>query len=146
MSSVPGKLFGTGGDEINLPCFETDTSVQDVLRARNQSILEAISHFVNETHKIVKQVGRIPVIWEDTVVGKEALPGLGKETIVTAWKGDSTFGNITREGYRVIQGSSEFSYMDWYVLYCTELKRQPINAYFLALAAVSEAGLVRVTR
>ncbi|KAK9899281.1 glycoside hydrolase family 20 protein [Cystobasidium minutum MCA 4210] len=111
IKAIPGKLFGTGGDEINLACFENDTSVQDVLQAKGQTIIQAISNFVNETQKPVRDAGRTPVIWEDTAVGNEALP-LDKNTIVTAWRGAGTFANITAAGYKVIQASYELAYMD----------------------------------
>lgn len=112
MNAIPGKLFGTGGDEINLACFENDTSVQAVLSAKGQTIIEAIASFVHQTHEVVVGAGRIPVVWEDTVIGGEAVP-MYPDTIVTAWRGNNTFRNITEAGFRVIQASYELAYMDW---------------------------------
>lgn len=112
MEVLPGKLFGTGGDEINLACFQNDTSVQDVLKAKNETIVDAIGNFVNATHTTVFSAGKTPVIWEDTVVGDEAIP-LNEEVIVIAWRGSDTFTDIVEAGHRVIQASYELAYLDW---------------------------------
>jgi hexosaminidase len=112
MSVLPGKLFGTGGDEINLLCFENDTITQTALEQNGQTILQAIGEFVKATHATVRYAQKTPVIWEDTVVGDEAIP-LGGDTIVTAWRGNDTFASILDAGLRTILSSYELSYLDW---------------------------------
>lgn len=133
-------MFGTGGDEINLACFANDTSVQSALKAKGQTIIEAIGDFIGQTHEVLTKKGRTPVIWEDTVVGDEAVP-MQPETIVTAWRGNDTFANITEAGFRVIQASYEFAYMDWCALHHVDILR--LNCLTKFLTAVWEDGLAQ---
>lgn len=112
IKAIPGKLFGTGGDEVNYPCFENDQSVQQVLQQKGQTIGQAITDFVTQTHKTVIDAGRTPVVWEESAWGEKAVK-LDPNTIVTAWKGNNSLANVTEAGFRAIQGSYELAYLDW---------------------------------
>ncbi|KAK9899280.1 glycoside hydrolase family 20 protein [Cystobasidium minutum MCA 4210] len=108
---IPGRLLGTGGDEVNKKCFENDTSVQSVLTANGQTIDQAIAHFVTEAHKTVIESAKVPVVWEESVIGETAAQ-LDPSTIVTSWKSNTSIVNVTQAGYRSIQAWYEHGYLD----------------------------------
>ena len=60
----PSTLFSTGGDEINLPCYQNDTETQQELGGR--TIAQALGAFTNATHGALRNLGKTPVVWEGT--------------------------------------------------------------------------------
>ena len=58
----PSTLLSTGGDEVNLPCYETDSVTQQELGGR--SIEDALNTFVGATHDSLRAQGKTPVVWE----------------------------------------------------------------------------------
>merc|ERR1712093_359345 len=41
----PGQFFSTGGDEVNLQCYDSDPQLQADLAAKGQSLHEALADF-----------------------------------------------------------------------------------------------------
>ena len=60
----PSTLFSTGGDEINLPCYQNDTETQQELGGR--TIAQALGVFTQATHGALRNLGKTPVVWEGT--------------------------------------------------------------------------------
>ena len=58
----PSTLLSTGGDEVNLPCYEMDSVTQQQLGGR--SIEDALNTFVTSTHAALRAQGKTPVVWE----------------------------------------------------------------------------------
>ena len=60
----PSTLLSTGGDEVNLPCYETDAATQQQLGGR--PLEDALNTFVGATHDALRAQGKTPVVWEGT--------------------------------------------------------------------------------
>jgi hexosaminidase len=60
----PSSLFSTGGDEINMRCYEEDEKTQDLLRERGESIEDALRDFTRESHDVLRQKGKTPIVWQ----------------------------------------------------------------------------------
>ena len=65
-ASVAGILKGTmmssGGDEVNLPCWEEDEETQQNLQQKNITIAQALDIFIQEVQGVMKQHGKTPFI------------------------------------------------------------------------------------
>ncbi|GJJ15519.1 hypothetical protein Clacol_009797 [Clathrus columnatus] len=66
-SLFPSKLFSTGGDEINMNCYAQDNVTQQDLAKSGKTFEEALSTFTQQTHSVLENLGKTPVVWE----GKE---------------------------------------------------------------------------
>ena len=62
----PSSLFSTGGDELNLPCYEQDLKTQQILNATGQTLQQKLETFVHTLHGGLKGLGKTPVVWEGT--------------------------------------------------------------------------------
>ena len=60
----PGSLFSTGGDEINIPCYDQDDETQEILNKTGKSLEEALDAFTDASHSALKGLGKTPVVWE----------------------------------------------------------------------------------
>jgi hexosaminidase len=60
----PSTLFSTGGDEVNLPCYDADAPTQAYLNASGKSVEQALADFVLDVHKGIRGVGKSAVVWE----------------------------------------------------------------------------------
>lgn len=61
---LPSHYFSTGGDEINTECYAQDSDTQITLKRRGWSFEGALSNFVVSAHRVVKSLGKVPVVWE----------------------------------------------------------------------------------
>lgn len=61
---VEGPYVSTGGDEVNLPCYEDDSVTQEALNASGQTFGEALNAFVGATHQVLANAGKTPAVWE----------------------------------------------------------------------------------
>ena len=57
-------LFSTGGDEINIPCYDQDDETQEILNKTGKSLEEALDAFTDASHSAIKGLGKTPVVWE----------------------------------------------------------------------------------
>lgn len=60
----PSSLFSTGGDELNLPCYEQDGETQQILNATGETLQQKLETFVQTVHGGLKKLGKTPVVWE----------------------------------------------------------------------------------
>jgi hexosaminidase len=58
----PSTLFSTGGDEINVRCYQDDAQTQHDLDGR--TLEQALDAFVQATHGALKNLKKTPVVWE----------------------------------------------------------------------------------
>ena len=58
------SLFSTGGDELNIPCYDADAETQQILNATGQTLEQALSTFTQATHGALASEGKTPVVWE----------------------------------------------------------------------------------
>ncbi|CAG8778411.1 18963_t:CDS:2, partial [Racocetra fulgida] len=105
------KYYHAGGDEVNLNCWNTTPSIIEYLYQNSDSSIETLlSKFVNETHKIVRNSGKLPITWQEMIVN-HTLP-LKKDTLVQVWTNKDIIKKVVKKGYRVITGSSDYWYLD----------------------------------
>ena len=64
--SVAGMLAGTmmssGGDEVNLPCWNDDEETARDLSDRNMTIADALNQFIQEVQGVLHDHGKTPFI------------------------------------------------------------------------------------
>lgn len=59
------SYFSTGGDEINVACYE-----QDSFSNSSTNLNTSISDFVSGLHKSLRsETGKIPIVWQVSSVG-----------------------------------------------------------------------------
>ena len=61
-STLPSKMMSSGGDEVNLPCWEEDEQTQADLAQRNITIAEALNEFVRAVQGVIVKHGKTPFI------------------------------------------------------------------------------------
>ncbi|KAG6899791.1 hypothetical protein C0993_006915 [Termitomyces sp. T159_Od127] len=66
--TLPSTLFSTGGDELNTNCYAKDAQTQADLSSNDQTLEQALSLFVQSTHKPLIDLGKTPVVWEEMVL------------------------------------------------------------------------------
>lgn len=60
--------MSTGGDEVNLNCYNNDAETQAELKSSNQTLDEALNTFVQATHDALKKAGKTPLVKEEMVL------------------------------------------------------------------------------
>ena len=61
-SALPGTMMSSGGDEVNLPCWDEDEETQADLVKRNITIAEALNEFVETVQGVIQAHGKTPFI------------------------------------------------------------------------------------
>ncbi|KAL5522576.1 hypothetical protein ACEPAG_8593 [Sanghuangporus baumii] len=109
-SIMPSSLLSTGGDEINIPCFDSDPETQMALNATGMTIEQALSNFTQATHGALIAAGKIPVVWEEMVLEHNVT--LSNETVVMVWISSQHAANVASKGFRLVHGPSDYFYLD----------------------------------
>lgn len=60
-------MFGTGGDEINVKCYENDEQTQEDLKKSGKTLEQALDAFTSRTHEALKRLGKKVVVWQGRV-------------------------------------------------------------------------------
>ena len=60
--TLPSRMMSSGGDEVNLPCWEEDEQTQVDLAERNITIAEALNDFVEGVQGVIVSHGKTPFI------------------------------------------------------------------------------------
>lgn len=55
-------MMSSGGDEVNLPCWEEDEDTQHDLAERNITIADALNEFVQTVQGVIRAHGKTPFI------------------------------------------------------------------------------------
>ena len=63
----PSSLFSTGGDEINMNCYNQDNQTQTELGSSGLTLEQALDRFTNASHSALRAQGKTPVVWEGTI-------------------------------------------------------------------------------
>jgi hexosaminidase len=77
---TPGKYFSTGGDEINMRCYQEDPVIQASLNSTGKTMQQALASFTAETHGALLESGKTPVVWQEMVLDHGDL-GLADNTV-----------------------------------------------------------------
>ena len=63
-SKFRSSFFSTGGDEVNVNCYNDDAQTQDELRVANVSLDEALNQFILAEHEVIREQGKTPIVKE----------------------------------------------------------------------------------
>lgn len=107
---IPGTLFSSGGDEVNKKCYEDDEVTQASLRAKNQTINQALSNFVLKTHEAIRKSHKVPVVWEELVLDEKI--DLPHDAAIAVWRSSANARAVVDKGYPIIHAASDYSYLD----------------------------------
>ncbi|CAG8638579.1 14567_t:CDS:2, partial [Cetraspora pellucida] len=105
------KFYHTGGDEVNLNCWESLTQQNDHTK---ESLLDK---FVTSLYSIIANEGKTPITWQEMVTEHNLT--LPKDTVVQVWRNSAMVKKVVEKGYRVVTGSGDYWYLDcgyggWY--------------------------------
>ena len=57
-------MFGTGGDEINVNCYDKDAQTQEDLKKSGKTLEQALDTFTRRTHGALRGLGKKAVVWQ----------------------------------------------------------------------------------
>ncbi|KAI0785103.1 N-acetylhexosaminidase [Abortiporus biennis] len=106
----PSKTFSTGGDEVNINCYQADPETQQILNATGQTMEQALNGFMQTTHQALEGIGKTPVVWEEMVLEHNIT--LSNETIVMVWISSANAAAVAAKNFRIVHGPSDFFYLD----------------------------------
>lgn len=108
---TPGKYFSTGGDEINLRCYAEDPVIQTSLNSTGQTLLQALATFTKETHQVLLENEKIPVVWEEMVLEHGDLH-LDNDTVVLVWISSANAKSVAEAGHKIVHAPNDYFYLD----------------------------------
>lgn len=108
-SLFPSKYFSTGGDEINIPCYDQDGPTQATLKSTGKTLEQALSTFVQSTHSALRAKGKTAVVWEEMVLAHNVT--LANDTIVMVWISSDNVKAVAEKGYKIIHSASDYFYL-----------------------------------
>ena len=110
----PGPYIHIGGDECPHVRYESCPKCQERMKANGlKSAAELQSWMTVQIAKIVTDLGKIPVGWDEVLENTQTL-GLPKEVVVMSWRGSQGGIEAALRGHKVIMSpSSEGVYYDY---------------------------------
>ncbi|KAA1473838.1 hypothetical protein DENSPDRAFT_882330 [Dentipellis sp. KUC8613] len=100
----------TGGDELNIPCYDADEETQQTLNSTGQTLEQALDKFTQASHAALEKEGKTPVVWEEMVLNFNLT--LSNETIVLVWISSQDAASVAQKGFRFIHSASDYFYLD----------------------------------
>ncbi|TFK87138.1 glycoside hydrolase family 20 protein [Polyporus arcularius HHB13444] len=109
-TALPGTMMSSGGDEVNLPCWEEDGETQADLTQRNITIADALNQFVETVQGVIAAHGKTPFIKSDMVLTHN-VPVLN-DTVVVVWQTSEDAAAVAERNLRFIHQPSNYFYLD----------------------------------
>ncbi|KAI0808032.1 N-acetylhexosaminidase [Fomes fomentarius] len=109
-SDLPSKMMSSGGDEVNLPCWEEDEETQHDLAERNITIADALNEFVQTVQGVIRTHGKTPFIKSDIVLTHNA--PVVDDTVVVVWQRSEDATAVAERNLRFIHQPSNYFYLD----------------------------------
>ena len=117
-SIFPDRYVHIGADEVDFDCLAEDAGQQAQLQELRTSVRPAFNQFVTNAVRLVRGLGRVPVMWEDSSGANAALPAELRAAVQTwkGWAGGCCGASYAKKAIRekvapVIQSSN--LYLDW---------------------------------
>ncbi|KAI0665445.1 N-acetylhexosaminidase [Trametes maxima] len=107
---LPGTMMSSGGDEVNLPCWEEDEQTKADLARRNITIDDALNEFVQTVQGVIVEHGKTPFIKSDMVLTHNA--PVVDDTVVVVWQKSEDATAVAQRGLRLIHQPSNYFYLD----------------------------------
>ncbi|KAI9354378.1 glycoside hydrolase superfamily [Pilaira anomala] len=104
----PDSVYHTGGDEINIPCWELHPDIADYSKKNNMTTLEIWFEWTNNLLKYVTdELKKRPMLWEDPIRDGGSYP---TNTIIQTWLSPPS--TYTALGYDVVVSNFDYFYLD----------------------------------
>ncbi|CAL1699853.1 unnamed protein product [Somion occarium] len=110
LTMMTSTMMSTGGDEVNLPCWEEDEETIDVLNKRNIAIGEALNEFVVAIQGVLKANKITPFIKGDMILTHNV--PVTNDTVAVVWQSSADAAGIAERGLRFIHQPSNYFYLD----------------------------------
>ncbi|KAH8100074.1 N-acetylhexosaminidase [Cristinia sonorae] len=107
---LDGTMMSSGGDEVNLPCWNEDEDTLAALEQNNQTIAQALDQFVQEVQGVMNANGKMPFIKSDMVLEHNVT--VLNNTGVVVWKSSLDAVSVAQRGLRFIHQPSNYFYLD----------------------------------
>ncbi|KAK2465291.1 hypothetical protein APHAL10511_002645 [Amanita phalloides] len=104
------KYFSTGGDEINMNCYNQDAQTQAELAQQNKTFEQALSTFTQSIHLALREKGKTPVVWEEMVLSHNVT--LQDDTLVMVWISSQDVQAVAQKGFKIVHAASDYFYLD----------------------------------
>ncbi|KAI0816052.1 N-acetylhexosaminidase [Trametes gibbosa] len=108
--TLPGTMMSSGGDEVNLLCWEEDEQTMSDLVTRNITIEDALNEFVQTVQDVIIQHGKTPFIKSDMVLTHNA--PVVNNTVVVVWQTSEDAASVAERGLHLIHQPSNYFYLD----------------------------------
>ncbi|TBU57872.1 N-acetylhexosaminidase [Dichomitus squalens] len=109
-SVLPSKMMSSGGDEVNLPCWEEDEETETDLAERNITIADALNDFVQAVQGVITSHGKTPFIKSDMVLTHNV--PVVNDTVVVVWQTSEDAVSVAERNLRFIHQPSNYFYLD----------------------------------
>ncbi|KAI0739272.1 N-acetylhexosaminidase [Daedaleopsis nitida] len=109
-SMLPGTMLSSGGDEVNLPCWEEDEETQADLAQRNITIADALNEYIQTVQSVIKAHGKTPFIKSDMVLTHNA--PVVNDTVAVVWQTSEDAAAVAERNLRFIHQPSNYFYLD----------------------------------
>ncbi|CCM03742.1 uncharacterized protein FIBRA_05888 [Fibroporia radiculosa] len=106
----PSNIISTGGDEVNLVCYQDDYETQYDLNSTGRTLNGALNDFVMGNQAALIEKGKTPAVWEEMILDFNLT--LSNETIVYVWISSDDVAAVADKGYRVVHAASNYFYLD----------------------------------
>ncbi|KZT28738.1 glycoside hydrolase family 20 protein [Neolentinus lepideus HHB14362 ss-1] len=106
----PSKFVSTGGDELNVNCYDQDSVTQGTLNKTGQTLEQALDSFTQATHGALAKAGKTPVVWEEMVLDHNVT--LSNDTVVMVWISSENVAAVAQKGFKVVHSASDYFYLD----------------------------------
>eukprot|EP00128_Syssomonas_multiformis_P009737 Colp12_sorted_trinity150504_noHs@16657 len=104
------EIFHQGGDEVNMNCWNSDSSIQSFMNETGATTNMLLKEIVLKIQDKVLSTGKKSMVWEEMIL-QFNLP-LPKDTIVETWISSENTKQVVEKGYRVVASSSTNWYLD----------------------------------
>ncbi|KAL6304443.1 N-acetylhexosaminidase [Sparassis latifolia] len=106
----PSSIISTGGDEINMPCYNDDYETQLDLNTTARTFNDALANFTAATHDVIYAAGKTPAVWEEQILNYNL--SLPTNTYVLVWISSDDVLAVAEKGYPIIHAASNYFYLD----------------------------------
>ncbi|KAI0697016.1 N-acetylhexosaminidase [Cytidiella melzeri] len=109
-TSFTGTMMSSGGDEVNLACWEDDEDFVNDLTAANTTIPEALNRFIQEVQGVIKLHNKMPLIKSDMILAHNVT--VTNDTVAVVWQSSSDAVSMAERGHAFIHQPSDYFYLD----------------------------------
>jgi len=110
LTLLTSPLMSTGGDEVNLPCWEDDEQTSQDLMQTNTTIAQALDGFIQQIQSVLVSHSKTPLIKSDMILTHNVT--VTNNTIAVVWQSSEDAVAMAERGVRFIHQPSDYFYLD----------------------------------